>query len=460
MEGNDNMVYNNSKNSKFYDYLPFIVFFILILFIHFIVPNMGDDKIFAQALNGTNFFDYIVNRYFTWTSRIIIEFFLVTFNGILPKIIWQLLDTTMYTLIVVLIAKIFNKKANRKFNWLLVIIFLLYPFGDLGTAGFVTTTISYIWPMACMLYSFYIIDKIINEKELKWYNYLLAIITTIICCNMEQNCAVFFGFAILSLLYLIMRKKFELKKHYFIFILLIICSLELIFILTCPGNDVRSLSEIKAWFPVYESYNLIHKLYLGIVPTASLILYQKVILFLFSLLLMIYTFINNKHEIVRILSVIVFSFFMFFGMFKQFLINTFPSISYFYNVIDIQNGVVSGRTLSNLLPLILIIIISLIIFILLLINYKKELLYPMIFLASLASRMIMGFSPTIFASCTRTMFILYIGILILIYTLYMRIVESNRLSLKCINLINYLIIILAIFSYFNTIFYISTLVLK
>jgi hypothetical protein len=312
---------NSIKKINFYNYLPFITLFFLILFIHFIVPNIGDDVYFTTALNDTNLIAFIINRYYIWSSRVIIDSFFAIFNGIFPRIIWQLVDTTMYTLIAILLSKLFNKKANIKFNWILVGLILLYPFGDLESAGFVTTTIAYIWPMTCMLYSFYIIDKIINNRTLMWYNYFLAVITTIICCNMEQSCAVFFGFAILSILYLIKNKIFNIKKHYFICILLALCSLELIFILTCPGNSVRALSEINTWFPAYASYNFIDKIYLGIVPTASIILYQKVILFLFSLLLMIYTFINNKGELVRILSVIVFAFFTLFGMFKQFLLN-------------------------------------------------------------------------------------------------------------------------------------------
>ena len=53
-------------------YLPFILLFITIAFIHIFMKNIGDDGYFKSI----NFHELII-RYKSWSSRVVIEFFLI-----------------------------------------------------------------------------------------------------------------------------------------------------------------------------------------------------------------------------------------------------------------------------------------------------------------------------------------------------------------------------------------------
>ena len=52
----------------------FALFLLELLLMIFITPNKYDDKTFLESVTGTTIFSYVGPRYFTWTSRFIIEY--------------------------------------------------------------------------------------------------------------------------------------------------------------------------------------------------------------------------------------------------------------------------------------------------------------------------------------------------------------------------------------------------
>lgn len=63
-------------------YFPFVVLIIFLLFFHaFIQVGKGDDTSFQTVLNENNIFEWLAHRYNSWSSRLIIEFFVAIISG-------------------------------------------------------------------------------------------------------------------------------------------------------------------------------------------------------------------------------------------------------------------------------------------------------------------------------------------------------------------------------------------
>lgn len=326
---------------------------------------------------------------------------------------------------------------------------LIYPFTDMGTAGYTSTTINYILPFFCMLYSFYIVDKSLHHKSIKIVEYILSLIATIVCCNMEQSCAVFFGFIFIIVLKQFVEdtnRKMFFKKNLYIILLLIISILSLLFIYTCPGNKARSIAEMTR-YPEFANFNASDKIYLGIIPTMSILLNQGVVSCLFSFMLMIYTIICSKNNGYKIVSSLLFVFFLMFGPLRQILLQIYPYFSKFFLLIDYTG--IYGNRIINITSVLTCLIIMLILFLLWKIFNNK--LYFLIFLAGFLSRVMMGFSPTIFASSTRTMLYLDFSMIILTFILFKEI-DDSKIIKKKINYIFYVVVIISVFTFFNTLY--------
>lgn len=431
-------------NSK---YFPFIAMAIIMLGIHLFTYSNGDDDFFRIQLDNQNIIEYLKIRYNTWSSRIFVEILFVTISR-LPLLLWQILDTLIFTSIGILISKIFNKKNSQYLNWIIVGLLLIYPFTDMSSAGYVCTSIAYIWTTASLLYVLYIFIKVLEKNNLKYFEYILSFICLLLAISFEQTLSLFIGFTLVILLYLFIKKEFDLKRQGFILLYFLISLAMLIFTMKCPGNDVRYLAEVNYWFPEYKNFGLLSKIYLGIVPTMAVLLRNKVVISIFSFMLF-YTIIKGNHNIFnRVLAFLQLTFFLTFGLFKDLSFGIFPSLARFYEIINLNNAVPT-LTFNYLIPLGITTLVFIVCLYLIYIAFAKKLTPAIIFCASVASRFIMGFSPTIYASVDRTAFFMYIGIIVIIFLLIKEIFNKEQ---KLNNLISYTLTSISLFNVLNIIY--------
>ena len=69
------------------NYYPYILFFILMLFIHLFMGFHGDDIRFSKFLSNGSIIEFIFERYNTWSQRVVIECVLI-FLTKLNIIVW------------------------------------------------------------------------------------------------------------------------------------------------------------------------------------------------------------------------------------------------------------------------------------------------------------------------------------------------------------------------------------
>ena len=448
----DKNLTENKKNNFLKKYYMFMILFIFVLAYFMLTKKANYDLNCLKDLVGRSLKDYLIYRYNNWSSRLIIDGMMIMLCKNVKYKVFCVLNAATYVVMTIIISKIFNKEQNKNINIFLCFLVLLYPLSHLGSAGYIATSINYLLPLTCLFYSMYVVLQIINNKKFSKISYIIAIITTLIACNMEQTCITFVALLFFIEIFSIIKKKNK-KKDWYIIVLFAIAIIELIFIAKCPGNSVRYNSEIKARYNNYANYGLKEKIYLGIIPTASEILNQKIIFTVFALLLMIYTFCKSKNKILRTLSVIDFSFFLLMGTFSNLTKTIYQNSSKFFEIINSQDIYGNSIALPNLICLAIILFVSLSLIYLLYEVFDHKLEYPLILIVGFASRIMMGFSPTIFASCSRTAIILYFSALVLSLIIYRELYnDKNIKEKKIIESLNYLIVILAIGQYFDEIF--------
>lgn len=118
---------NDNLNKILRQYYSLIIFFILIRVLHLIMGFLGDDVKFAKVLPKYSILDFMVLRYNTWSSRVIIESLLIvlTRQNIL---LWKIMDTVLYTIGVYLVIRFVNPNNDKNITLLGVLLFMMYPF--------------------------------------------------------------------------------------------------------------------------------------------------------------------------------------------------------------------------------------------------------------------------------------------------------------------------------------------
>ena len=188
------------------DYRGIAILFVLqiILFIT-IKPIMYDDASYITAVTGVPISEFVMERYQTWTSRVLIEAtlgFIFQFS----KYIWIFGTVLLMTLIGYSMSRLFIKKENKKELTMMVLwLVLLYPLERMSSAGWAATTVNYIWTLALGLFSFISIRKAYDGEKINIFSGILYALACIYACNQEQVCVVLFVTYLLSTILLTIR---------------------------------------------------------------------------------------------------------------------------------------------------------------------------------------------------------------------------------------------------------------
>ena len=385
-------------------YFPFLVMFIILFVCHFTFKlNFGDD-VFFKNINYKEIFSWLSSRYNGWSSRVIIEFTLVSMLK-LPSFVWCALNSMFIVLIAYSISRIFSIKNN----WIVVLSIMLYPLYEMKSAGWYATTINYIWPLSLGLFSLIPIKNYFENRNEKWYMNILYTLALIFACNQEQMCAIVFAFyLIFSIYYFVKNNK---KVSLYLIFQLLLTLISLIFIFTCPGNDARKISETATWYPAFKSFRLIEKTYLGFASTfVNSVYIINLPLLVLSILLSIFIFKKTKQEIIRAISIIPTLLFTLISIFPNILNSIFPHVYSFIQSCEIYgnsiNNISVGLQSISIFGIGVVFYASILYLIFKVFDKNEKWLYCLIVLAGLSSRIIMGFSPTLYASSMRT-FIFY-----------------------------------------------------
>jgi hypothetical protein len=454
------------------DNYPIIGFFLVMLALHAVMGFLGDDIEYAKMLSRHSLIDFLLLRYNEWSSRVIIEGVLV----ILARqsiILWKILDTILYTLGVYLLIRFINKDNNPTVNLLGVLLFLMYPFFDMAGAGWISTTLNYSWCVVFGIISLIPLNNEISGKKTSPLIYIISILSLIYAVNQEQACAIIFGINVLYLIHCIIKKRGISR---FNVLVIAISAVSLIMILTCPGNAERLIIETSRYYAGYPSLGIMEKLYLGTIPTVGILLQDKILFTVFYIILSVCALLKTKNRYLKYVLYFNIVLIVFLVSFKTLL--DIPSIPEYLNIgfmhtpaatslfsaidsigksvpiISDAMGLFTYKGIPDALtaPAILTILISIYLIAsscwMIFKTFTKDHLFPLLlFILGFLSRLVVGFSPTVFESGPRTALFFYIIMIAITIMLIKKLYDENAINEVWEKRIKVIFAVLGLFTY-------------
>ncbi|MDR1819319.1 MAG: hypothetical protein LBR15_03600 [Methanobrevibacter sp.] len=431
-------------------YLPFIVFFALLVCFHSGVPYFGPDdytfKTFLGQLMQLNWDNLMIYRYFHWSSRLLIDCLLPIFCN-LPIQVWMFIDSCLICFMSALIPRLlvsdfkdFDLKNKTIFNCtsiFLVLIFYVCAYAyDINLAGYITTSLNYVWPFVFALLHFYLIkyyvinnnininsvisNSIINDSEgnldsrvsfygfwRKFALYFLIFFSLIFAISQEMVLCLILGAYLFIIPYYYYKKAKIPKIFFYSFIL---CVLMSVFVFLSPGNKERYfLTSIPNYLYTYQS-SLLGKVYMGLaIFFNQLITKVDIVSYLFFAVfgIYIYSHVKSRFSVFSMVPFLVLNIVYFLGFIQ------------FQPLVKVLNEVKTSTILTHsMIPvMIYLVLVVFVLFSLFLLFREGERFVSVSFLFSLVlvflSQFLLGFFPVDFIHGSRWR-IVYWGVLILL----------------------------------------------
>lgn len=343
--------------------------------------------------------------YSIWSSRVFVNFVVYIFTDH-SIVFWAIfMGISMYILLCAL-SKLFveGEKNKHVCNLFITCMVMFFPFGELSSAGWIVTMTTYFAPTAFGLMSLVPIKKIAKGEKINICEMVSYAICLIYGANFEQMMVLILGCYAISLLYFIIKKKCNLY-HVFLFILSVG---SCIFIMTCPGNANRLLSENKAWFPAYGMLNVIDKAEIGYTTSLRWLVFSggNVVLCITCVIFAFLLWKKYQDKVIRWITLFPIVITVLFGPLRSVTGQVFFSLDLakeipYWGITNSENrgGI---DVFVQFMVMSMVILVMYIELFLIVDNFKEFIEYITLFSCGIASRIAMGFSPTIYASGYRT----------------------------------------------------------
>lgn len=389
------------NDEKVIFYIISLIFFLIFTFAHMGVDDVSGTPLFEKSLWG--YYETLRYRYENWMSRVLVLGVVIFFRNN-NKIFWAIYMAISIYIMMVAISLLFVRKNQRECNNFIACMVMQFPFSILNSAGWISTMTTYFSPMAFGFLTLVPISKLVRNEKIKWWEYILYTIANIYSSNNEQVMVVVFGCYFVATIYFIAKKNIKV----FGLVQLSITIFSLVFTFTCPGNYVRFSKEVINWYPEYGMLDFIDKAEMGYTSSLNWLLYSSHI-FIITICLFLSLFIWKKYKelTIRFISLMPAILVIILGPLSRFFTTLFPSLGYLSQSIS-KYGLVTVQNRGNMAIFMQFFVMTMIIFVILLeicllADTIEEILVPIILIATgFASRLSIGFSPTIWASNYRT----------------------------------------------------------
>lgn len=389
------------------EFILMAVFFFIFLFwnLNISLTGYGDDStLFLKPLMNKYdgaIFSFLADRYQGWSSRLIIEFF--TLIAVQHYWLWRIVNTFAMTVIAVFPALLLKRTADRgKYMLLSGAMFLLIPSEIYRETGWIATTTNYLWVLATALLALYPLARVLHQEKCSLAMYFLSLPAMLYACSHEQMvmilAAVFWG----TIIFLMKKKqRFTVLLPHAVLNLA-----SLLFILTAPGNSARYGDEVERWFPDYDKLSFFRKIELGFSSTLRKVFMDNEMLIMVALIaILLLVLYRGKNRLKLAVPLFPIAVYLIFGTYYSITSSKLAGVKKISESFT-QYGTTFQFTQPKTWPaeVLLIFLVLAVIFSVCMIcgTFKKSLVPLSLLAVGFGSRMMMGFSPTIWASGART----------------------------------------------------------
>ena len=386
-----------------------------VLFIALVIYHMryrlpqGDTVFFLEHMRQYSFIEFVEWRYLTASSRVLLEGLLYLVLR-LPYFIFAILNSLFILLGARIIAYLLGW-GHPIMTVFLIVYYLCIPMDDIITVGIQPGGINYLWAFVFALCGLIPIKKASERSVMPCGVNALCLASLVLGCNQEQIAAMSLVAFMMFIGWSIWTKK-AIKTYCFLGFFITVSSILLH--LTAPGNAVRMQGEIQIHWIGFEKLSLIDKLINGWITTVENVFAKPFLpVSLFVLSVVFYGFVFKKKK-AMVLSAV---------LFVQNGLIIAAKVSDIVFKTNLIEGRIAAISLTRIpegweappIPrspwvfiysfmMILLIVLVVVIF------WDRKRIMVFVFLAGLGSRMMMGLSPSLIASNTRTFLFLAIGV--------------------------------------------------
>lgn len=409
------------------DYLkPLLgIAFLTLVFNFYMASASGDDITYLDRLNSMGLIEASKAHYQSWSSRIIIEAALMYLAKYFT--LWKILNAAVMTGTIWILTKYAFSKITGQTLFLTFALYSFVPYGMMNEAGWVATALNYHWAVFLALIAFYPFYQKLHQEKISILTFIISVAAVIFVSNQEQVNLCFLVFTTIISVYLVKQKQYELKLLVFS---LLSCAGLALFLLS-PGNSVRTGIETDVRFPAFADFSFINKLDIGLSSFGKpFFIDSNILFFLLFALVAFLAFTRTQNYYLRFLSMVPLGFnvMVYLGGtmrlgFTHYASNHLSAIFSTDKLNEIFADTGTGIALrhpSTWLPTLLILGLIFCLLVGLAMSFedpKVGILAALMLLMGASARILMGFSPTSWASGIRTYFVTYMVAVFLVLLL-------------------------------------------
>lgn len=212
------------------------------------------DAVFFSKVK-TSEITFMFNRYMQWSSRLWIEGAIVfSCRNVSLFILISLICTATVS---ICISCILNFSRLMDNIILSVLIICLFPLFSMNSAGWIATTVSYLWPLTLFLI-WLSIDVFRKSHRINKSLVAVGLITLLLSVCSEVVAVLAVSYLLISFLV----DRHQIKNVYFIGSS-VLAIVGVINVLVCPGNSVRKQAEI-VHFSQFKDLSFFDKIFIQV----------------------------------------------------------------------------------------------------------------------------------------------------------------------------------------------------
>ena len=264
----------------------FAVLYAAMLVFHLCLTDIRGDaghygNLLAHPLDFAALVAEMKLEYADWSSRVLING-LVCIFATAPVIVWRLLNPVVVALLAWLIAYAVRQERSTSGSRLICMLVFLYQWHYLTSAGWVVTTVTYLWALLFGLAGLMGVFRTLRGQTVSGWHWVLYSVPLVLGCNMEQAAILIAALLLMGAAMIAVRDK---KLPAGLWAQLGLAAASMLFIFTCPGNALRTQVDIFSFYLDYPMLSLLKKIEIGVSGAIAPNVYGRDSLFyLFALL--------------------------------------------------------------------------------------------------------------------------------------------------------------------------------
>lgn len=386
---------------------PLIAIFLMwLLVFSFARPDFGDDSVRREAVLSEGAFSVWQTLQRGWSSRFIIEAIQMPFFLLSTSMFhwaFRIVNSAAFTLMSYALYQVSAWGRTKTVRYAALLSTFLFPISIFASAGWFVTSAVCLWPLSLGMYALVPVVKRLQGRTVEKHYAVTATLSIIIAANHEQIGAMLVGFLGCIILYFLWKKE---SPGALVFVFFVISALLLCYSLLAESNALRETAEIRNSYPIFYAQSTLERLFNGFLATALYLLSPETIL-IQVMCIVLAAVVAQKYSdpLIRIVGSIPALYFFLFGTLRDWTLTLFPALQQFYvGTID-QMSLYNPDVLVSCAVTLFVYLLIGVILIFTMPTRPAGCLMAITWAGGLATRLVIGLSPTLYASTSRTFFI-------------------------------------------------------